>query len=1158
MHRPDVKRFESAILKVHFSTSDEVGRALQKLGRTEDVKVSPDGRRIAIAGFNSDKILLVEIEQRGSGNRVKLFLKDVVEIFSKGLAYPHGLCFIGDSLLAVANREGCAPLIRLPACGLGSYSLDAPTVEVVLDERWLHSPGSVCSYATGPEQHELLICCNFANYVTRHTLDTGHGINVTANSLLLAGGLDLPDGVAASRDGRWIAVSNHNDQTVWLYDHAASLDTHSEPVGILRGIAYPHGLLFTADQRFIVVADAGAPFLRIYARPGRDWHGELEPVISLRVMSDELFARGNHNPMEGGVKGVDLIAGTNIVVATAEHMTLEFFDLDKLFRQLSGRRGAHSVVTFSDSQRCPCGSNKPYRKCCGSARITRPAKPTSLQAIVKAAAESLQANILARTESFCLQALELAPGHPQASHMLGYVYYQQCRDAEASRLMRAAGTATEWQSLVMRQHYSRVLGTRLLGANTTESARLRCDYARWVDGHSQNTDYRPMVSVVMVTRNAVDTIGSALASVFAQDYPNLELVIIDNDSSDGTDARIQGIIKGADIPCRFEVGEPKETAQALNEAVNLARGEYINLLDPDDLFEPTRITQLVRRIAQRGFAWGFSKCELVDDDNEMLSSVDNKYVALIEASVGVMEGADTVGSALLGLTSPSLCLGNLFFEKSLHRQVKGFRQFQSNIDRDFCLRALWQAEPCFVPVALYRHRLLRKHASGKFSDAAQAEMEQILAAYCVLAENEEPVNTFAPARATMGWRYPTGALAANQCRLPPALLIALDEALSLHEQSAASDVAEILESGVNLVGYFRGKLGLGEAARSFANACLNAGIPLNLRDAGLDLGVGQTDRSMDHLLTDSNANANTLFYINPDHLTRVWRRFSDRGELKGRRVIGCWHWEIDEFPNAWLPALDMVDEVWVNSSFVGEVVRRVTDKPVIKIPHAITVKLARSYQRGEFSLPENTFLFLFNFDFSSFVSRKNPWGAIEAFRRAFSSGEQDVGLVIKCFDGHRHPETLARLQRLADEDSRILIVDRHLSREQMYGLQSLCDAYVSLHRAEGLGLGMAECMALGKPVIGTAYSGNLEFMNRENSCLVDYSLIPVKPEDYAYYEGGWMWADPDLDDAARYMRKLVNDPEYRQRIASRAAADIAAHYSQEVMGRAISERLSVL
>jgi len=243
---------------------------------------------------------------------------------------------------------------------------------------------------------------------------------------------------------------------------------------------------------------------------------------------------------------------------------------------------------------------------------------------------------------------------------------------------------------------------------------------------------------------------------------------------------------------------------------------------------------------------------------------------------------------------------------------------------------------------------------------------------------------------------------------------------------------------------------------------------------------------------------------------------------------------------------------------VGDVVRRVTDKPVIKIPHAITVKLARSYQRGEFSLPENTFLFLFNFDFSSFVSRKNPWGAIEAFRRAFSSGEQDVGLVIKCYDGHRHPETMARLERLADEDPRILIVDRHLSREQMYGLQSLCDAYVSLHRAEGLGLGMAECMALGKPVIGTAYSGNLEFMNRENSCLVDYSLIPVKPGDYIYYEGGWMWADPDLDDAARYMRKLVNDPEYRQRIASRAAADIAAHYSQEVMGRAISKRLSVL
>lgn len=105
-----------------------------------------------------------------------------------------------------------------------------------------------------------------------------------------------------------------------------------------------------------------------------------------------------------------------------------------------------------------------------------------------------------------------------------------------------------------------------------------------------------------------------------------------------------------------------------------------------------------------------------------------------------------------------------------------------------------------------------------------------------------------------------------------------------------------------------------------------------------------------------------------------------------------------------------------------------------------------------------------------------------------------MGLVIKCHHGYRHIETLNLLQKLAEQDARITILDCLLSPEEVFGLQSVCDAYVSLHRSEGFGLGMAECMALGKPVIGTGYSGNSEFMNSENSCLVDYNLIPVKPK----------------------------------------------------------------
>ena len=99
---------------------------------------------------------------------------------------------------------------------------------------------------------------------------------------------------------------------------------------------------------------------------------------------------------------------------------------------------------------------------------------------------------------------------------------------------------------------------------------------------------------------------------------------------------------------------------------------------------------------------------------------------------------------------------------------------------------------------------------------------------------------------------------------------------------------------------------------------------------------------------------------------------------------------------------------------------------------------------------------------------------------------------------------------------------------------------------------------LGQPVIATAYSGNLEFMRRDNSCLVDFTLIPVKPGEYLYYEPGWMWADPDIDQAAQYVVRLLDDPDYRNRIAERAASDIATRCNDDMVGAAIIERRAVL
>jgi glycosyltransferase involved in cell wall biosynthesis len=238
--------------------------------------------------------------------------------------------------------------------------------------------------------------------------------------------------------------------------------------------------------------------------------------------------------------------------------------------------------------------------------------------------------------------------------------------------------------------------------------------------------------------------------------------------------------------------------------------------------------------------------------------------------------------------------------------------------------------------------------------------------------------------------------------------------------------------------------------------------------------------------------------------------------------------------------------------------RRSTAKPVVKIPPPIEIKLSRPYRRAEFGLPDGRFLFLFSFDFNSFSMRKNPQGTVTAFKRAFGASRRDVGLVIKSINGGNLPAKLRALQDFVDGDDRIVIVDDFLSRDQVSGLESVVDAFVSLHRAEGLGLGLAESMYLGKPVVGTAYSGNLEFMNSENSCLVPYELVPVRKGEYLYDDVRFRWAEPDLEQAAYYMRRLADDAEFRNRIAQRGQRSIRARFTPAVTARLMRQRLAEL
>src|SRR5262249_20082443 len=243
------------------------------------------------------------------------------------------------------------------------------------------------------------------------------------------------------------------------------------------------------------------------------------------------------------------------------------------------------------------------------------------------------------------------------------------------------------------------------------------------------------------------------------------------------------------------------------------------------------------------------------------------------------------------------------------------------------------------------------------------------------------------------------------------------------------------------------------------------------------------------------------------------------------------------------------------STFTQESVAAVSPIPVYCVPFAVTVPAADRFcvGRRDFGLPEENFLFLFSFDFHSWLERKNPLGVIQAFRLAFGD-RTDVGLVLKSVHGVARRHDWARVRHACAGQPNIHLIDRVMDRETMYQLMRLCNAYVSLHRAEGFGLGLAEMMAMGKPVIGTAYSAPLDFMNHNNSMLVAYRMAAIS-QSHGPYKAGFSWAEPDLNHAALCMERLVSDRQAARELGRRARADIERELSPGRIGRLIYSHL---
>lgn len=371
----------------------------------------------------------------------------------------------------------------------------------------------------------------------------------------------------------------------------------------------------------------------------------------------------------------------------------------------------------------------------------------------------------------------------------------------------------------------------------------------------------------------------------------------------------------------------------------------------------------------------------------------------------------------------------------------------------------------------------------------------------------------------------------------------------------ATNIEKERKYGVNLSGVLQGEFGMGKSGVSLIKS---------MEAAGISYVVNYVDESHKNVDIENRLNISSghEYPVNLMHVNAGCSHqfFATMGSeyFRNKYNIGYWMWESDRVPEEWYDSFSYYDEIWAPTGFVLDMISSVSPLPVVRIPITVNLDVHKvSNARSLMGVNDHDFLFLFVFDFYASIYRKNPVGLVKAFNKAFSRHE-NVNLILKSINHQHYPEYYKELKKEIADSGNIKIINDHIEKNMLYSLFSSCDCYVSLHRSEGFGLTIAEAMYLEKPVIATGYSGNMDFMNVNNSFPVKYEMTEIGEKEYPPFRKGFYWADPDIDHAAELMRYVYENSEEANEKGRRASEDIKNNFSPDAVGKRIRKRLDMI